>query len=137
MSSQSELNSNPTPFILYYCGVTHSDATVFQTDLSDVAVVSYDTSQNLQIDVWYVSGYAQPSMATLMTYSLMTVISWYNSFYQQPADVAALQPYKISSTSLAAMRVSSSMTGYTIYNTTTKRQQYLSSLLVWENCFSA
>ncbi len=132
MSSQSELNNFPYPFILYYCGFIHEDPTVYQLDVSDVCYASYNEfSGNLQIDTWYILGYAQPSMATLMTYTLLDVLTWYFNFYQLPISISSSQFYKISSANLALCRVDTSMIGYCVFDTTLQKNRKLNSSMEW------
>jgi hypothetical protein len=133
MSVQSDLNSYPYQYILYYCNspAGQNDPTVYQVDCSDVAVLSYDMSGDIQIDSWLLGSYSAPSNATLLSYSLLDVLSFYHSFYEIPVEIADDQHHKISSTDLAACRVDSSMIGYVVLNTTLGKQQYLNSSLNW------
>jgi hypothetical protein len=133
MSLQSDLNSYPYQYILYYCNspAGQNDPTVYQVDCSDVVVLSYDMSSNIQIDSWLIGSYSQPSIGTLLSYTLLDVLSFYHSFYEEPQEIANDQHYKISSAALAACRVDSSMIGYVVLNTTIQKQQYLNSSLIW------
>jgi hypothetical protein len=134
MSTQDDLNTHPAEFILYYCGVTHNDTTVYQMDCYDVCSFDLEGSGgNLEITSWKLLAYSQPSMATLMTYTLIDVLSFFNSFYQQPWDIVNSQSYKFTSSQLAGMRTDSSMLDMQIYNTTLQKRQYLNSSLVWTN----
>lgn len=118
MSSQAELNANPQQFVLYYCGVTHADATVYQTDLSDVCTLGFDGSDNIEITGWLIGGYGAPSPATLMTYALATVLAFYDNFYAIPAAIHGEQPYQISAASLAAIRSDAELLGCIVFDTT-------------------
>lgn len=126
MSSQSDLNSYPYQYILYYCNspAGQNDSTVYQTNCSDVAVLSYDMSGDIQIDSWLIGGYSQPSNITLLSYTLLDVLNFYHGFYEEPVEIAENQHYKITSTKLAACRVDSTMIGYVVYNTTIQKEQY-------------
>jgi hypothetical protein len=118
MSTQAELNLNYTYYILYYCNVENADPTVYQTDLSDVCAVIFDGSNNIAISAWLILGYPQPSMAHLLTYTLVTVLTFFNNFYAIPAAIVSQQPYAIDATTLAAIRTSSALDGCTILDTT-------------------
>jgi hypothetical protein len=126
MSSQSDLNSYPYQYVLYYCNspAGQNDSTVYQTNCSDVAVLSYDMSGDIQIDSWLIGGYSQPSNVTLLSYTLLDVLNFYHGFYEEPVEIAENQHYKITSTELAACRVDSTMIGYVVYNTTIQKEQY-------------
>ena len=126
MSSQSDLNSYPYQYILYYCNspAGQNDSTVYQTDCSDVAVLSYDMSGDIQIDSWLLGSYSAPLNSTLLSYTLLDVLTFYHGFYEEPVEIANNQHYKITSTDLAACRVDSSMIGYVVYNSTIQKQQY-------------
>ena len=126
MSSQSDLNSYPYQYILYYCNspAGQNDSTVYQIDCSDVAVLSYDMSGDIQIDSWLLGSYSAPSNVTLLSYTLLDVLTFYHGFYEEPVEIANNQHYKITSAELAACRVDSSMIGYVVYNSTIQKQQY-------------
>lgn len=137
MSSQSDLNAYPVEFILYYCGAIQADQTLYQLDLSDVCDASYNLfTGNLQIDTWYIGAYVQPSMATLMTYDLDDVLTWFDNFYVKPGLISNMQFFPISSTDLAQLRVDFSMIGFCIFNTTTQVSQYLDSNLDWVDMYT-
>ena len=132
---QSDYNSYPYQCILYYCNFINSDSTVYLIDLSDVCSLSYDIYGNIQIDDWYITGYFAPSTATILTYVLSDVLTFYDNYYVQPQTIIDLQSYKVSSTNLALIRVDSSMIGYQIYNSTIQKRQYLNSSLVWTDLY--
>ena len=100
MSSQSDLNTYPWQFVLYYCDTINADATVYQTDLSDVCTLGFDGSGNITISGWLIGGYAIPSPATLMTYTLFDVLEAYEDFYTIPFAIQAAQPYTITTAEL-------------------------------------
>lgn len=126
MSSQTDLNNYPYHYFLYYCNspAGQNDPTVYQTNCSDVAVLSYDMSGNIQVDSWLISSYSAPSNSTLLSYALVDVFSFFHSFYEEPIEISNGQHYKISAADLASCRVDSSMIGYVVYNTTVQKQQY-------------
>ena len=116
MSSQSDLNTYPWQFVLYYCNTINADATVYQTDLSDVCTLGFDGSGNIEITGWLIGGYAAPSPATLMTYVLATVLEAYEDFYTIPTAIQGAQPYSITTAKLATIRADASMIGFSVYD---------------------
>lgn len=48
---------------MYYCNSPsgNNDPIAYQTDCSDVAVLSYDKNDDIQIDSWLIEAYHQPS----------------------------------------------------------------------------
>lgn len=131
MSTQSELNLNYSQYILYYCGFDQKDATVYQTDLSNVCTVGFDGSDNIEIKTWLIGGYSQPSMPTLLGYTLANVQNWYNFFYIVPVDIGNAQLYKISTANLNMVRTDNSMIGYSVFDTTAQATKYWSGS-AWE-----
>ena len=65
MSMQTDLNTYPWQFVLYYCNTINADVTVYQTDLSNVCTLGFDCSGNSTISGWLIGGYVVPSPATL------------------------------------------------------------------------
>ena len=118
MSTQSDLNTYPWQFVLYYCHVGNSDATVYQTDLSDVCTLGFDGSGNITISSWLIGGYGAPSTGTLLAYTLANVLADYNNYYAIPIAIKSMQQYQISATALAAIRSDASLLGCVIYDTT-------------------
>jgi len=125
---QSDYNSYPYQCILYYCGSSEgqNDPTVYQIDLSDVCGLYYDGSDNIQISDWLLGGYSSPSTVTILTYTLSDVLDFYNNFYIIPADIAANEPYMISTSDLANIRADNSMIGFVVYDTTAQSTKYWS-----------
>lgn len=107
-------------------GVDQKDPTVYPTDLSGICNIAFTESDPPEVECndWSVEAYPAPSNATLLGFAPADVFSWYDGFYLNPENIANNQPYKLSSTKLAAVRTTSDMIGYTVYNTTVKRQQY-------------
>jgi hypothetical protein len=132
---QSDYNYYPYQCILYYCNFINSDSTVYLNDLSDVCLLSYDVDSNIQIEEWYIADYFAPSTATILTYVLSDVLTFYDNYYIQPQTITNLQSYKASSTNLSLIRVDSSMIGYQVYNSTIQKRQYLNSSLVWTDLY--
>jgi len=120
MSTQSELNTYPQPYVLYYCNYIQSDSTVYQTDCSDVCTLYYDEfdDYNIAISGWLIIAYGAPSTATLLTYALADVLEFYNNFYTLPQAIYDNQPYGLTSAKLAAVRADNSMLGYVVYDDT-------------------
>ena len=118
MSSQAELNTYPGQFVLYYCNTINADATVYQTDLSNVCTLGFDGSGNITISGWLIGGYAVPTPATLMTYVLVTVLDAYDNFYTIPAAIQTAQPYSITTTKLATIRADTSTIGFSVFDVT-------------------
>lgn len=131
---QSDYNSNPYQCILYYCNspAGQNDLTVYNTDLSNVCSLYFDGSNNIQISGWLILAYGAPSTATILTYNISTVLTFYNNFYIIPAAIAENEPYMISTTDLSNIRTNSSMIGFVVYDTTVQATKYLSSILSWE-----
>lgn len=120
MSLQIDLNSYPSQFMLYYCNYINSDSKVYQTTLSDVCTLSFDIDNNTVFSDWLIGGYSMPSNATLLTYVLNDVLTFYNNFYIIPYIIAANQYYQISTVDLASVRADASMIGYRIFDITTR-----------------
>ena len=118
MSSQSELNTYPWQFVLYYCNIINADATVYQTDLSNVCTLGFDDFGNITIFGWLIGGYAIPSPATLMSYVLATVLAAYDDFYTIPFAIQVAQPYSITTTKLTTIRADASTIGFSVYDVT-------------------
>ena len=135
MSTQIEFNSNPNLYIIYYCNYVNSDPALYDyLSLSDICGIIFDID-NIQIVDWLIAGYLAPAISTLLTYTLVDVQAFVHSFYEEASEISMNQHYKISSSDLAACRVDSSMIGYMVYNTTTQKQQYLNSSLVWTDLY--
>jgi len=118
MSSQSELNTYPQPYVLYYCNFIQSDATVYQTDCSDVCTLFYDEFNDITISDWLIIAYGAPSIVTLLTYTLTDVLEFYDNFYTTPQTIFASQPYGLTATKLADVRADNNMLGYVVYDDT-------------------
>lgn len=118
MSTQADLNTYPQQYVLYYCGSDQKDATVYQTDCSDVCTLAFDGNGDIYIASWLLGGYSAPSNATLLSFALADVQTWYNNFYTIPALIQADQPYSISHADLANIRADDSMIGFSVYDTT-------------------
>jgi hypothetical protein len=137
MATQQELNDNPCQFMLYYCGVTQLDTTIFRMDCDDVA--DYDLEgkdNNFEITTWKLSEkYAEPSPETLMTYSLTDVMNFYTGFYQLAFTISEAQACKVTSTQLSSMSarlaVDDSLLDMVVYNTTLQKRLYLKSDKTW------
>jgi hypothetical protein len=136
MSSQDDYNNYFVEYILYYCNIANSDTTVYQTDLSNVCTPYYDEDNNLQISDWLIEVYGAPSTETLLTYTLSTVLAFFNNFYTIPAAIAADEPYMISTSDLANIRHDSSMIGFVVFDTTAQAMKYLDSELSWNTTAS-
>jgi hypothetical protein len=135
MSDQSDVNSYPDQFLLYYCGFYQADPTVYQQDCSNVCAFSYNgITGDLQVDTWYLLGYSQPSMGTLTSFALVDVLVWFDNFYTRPAEITNSQFNKYTTAQLAACRMDSSMVQYCVYNTDTQRNQYWTGS-AWTDCF--
>jgi len=127
MSTQAEINSNPYQYILYY--VNQNDpTTVYQTDCSDICSLFYDGSDNLQVTGWLLE-FDPPTMPTdLEAYTLSDVLDFYNNFYVIPSEIAANEPYMISTVDLENVRADNSMKGFVIYDTTVQATKYWSGI---------
>lgn len=118
MSSQAEFNTYPWQFVLYYCNIINADATVYQTDLSNVCTLGFDEFGNITISGWLLGGYAIPTPTTLMSYVLATVLTAYDDFYTIPAAIQLAQPYSITTTKLTTIRADASTIGFSVYDVT-------------------
>ena len=114
MSTQTDLNTYPWQFVLYYCNTINADVTVYQTDLSNVCTLGFDVSGNITISGWLISGYAIPDTTTLLTYALVNVLDAYANFY----TIQVAQPYSITTTKLAMIRADASTIGFFVYDET-------------------
>lgn len=124
MSTQEDINLNPWQFVLYYCNHINSDSTVYKTDLSDVCTLSFDIYGNAEFDGWLITGYSVPSTATLLTYLLSDVLTFFNNFYSIPRIIEMNQYYRISTSDLALIRADASMIGYRIFDNTSRTVKY-------------
>src|SRR2546421_12365244 len=100
MSSQAQVNSNPNWYILYYANYVNSDATIYDTALGDVCSVSFSGGV-LQIAGWQPLSYPQPTNAQLLSYVWITVRTWFQNFYGNPASIVQQQPFLISTSDLS------------------------------------
>ncbi len=122
MSSQQEFNENYQQYILYYCNFIQSDPVIYNTDLSQICTVAYNfPPTQLMITSWLLS-YAKPSNTTLLTFNMNVVLNWFDNYYNKPLQITSLQPFKVSSQDLQNVRVDNSMSGFIVYNLTTKSQ---------------
>lgn len=136
MSTQGEVNLYPYQYVLYYCGSDQKDATVYQTDLSNVCTLGFEGDPPvLTIAGWLIGGYGAPSNETLLGFVKDDVLAWYHSFYEVPIEIADAQHYKISGANLALARTSSDMIGYVVFNTTAQKCQYWSGS-AWTDCWA-
>lgn len=121
MSTQSDFNNYYPYFILYYCNspAGQNDQTVYNQDLSNVCTIAV-VSNNVQINTWLIGSYSAPSMPTLLSYTISNVLAFYNNFYTIPQAIKDKEPYMISTSDLALIRVDSSMIGYIVYDLTAK-----------------
>ena len=126
MSTQEELNFNVNQYVLYYCNspAGQSDATVYQTDLSDVCSIYFDGSSNVHLSDWLIGGYSAPSTGTMLGYALVDVLEFFDNFYTQPSAVSQSQYWKISTSALSNIRADSSMIGFGVYDTTTQTNKF-------------
>lgn len=121
MSTQTELTNNFSQYVLYYCNYVNSDPTLFNLNLSQICTLAYDTYPIITITNW-LPAYAQPSNATLLTFVASTVSTWYDNYYTKPTQIMNSQ-FRISSANLANVRTDSTMTGVTVYDTTSNVQK--------------
>ena len=122
MSSQSDYNNNYQQYILYYCNFIRGDTTIFTIDLAQICTVEYNFPPTIvMITSWLLSSYPQPSNELLLTYSLSTVLTWFDYFYSKPLQISIQQPFKISTTDLANVRVDSSMICYQVLDSTIQK----------------
>lgn len=117
MSSQTDLNTYPWQFVLYYCNTINADPTVYATDLSNVCTLGFDGSGDITISGWLLLGYGAPSTATLLAYTVFDVLEAYEDFYTIPAAIMNAQPYSITTAGLADIRADASMIGFSVYDT--------------------
>lgn len=115
---QSDYNSNPYQCILYYCNNINGDTTIYDIFLSNVCSLGYDGSGNIQISGWLIVAYGAPSTATILTYSISTVLTWYNNFYTIPLAIQAGQTYSITYSQLSAIRSDNTLLGCIVLDTT-------------------
>ncbi len=125
MGSQSDFDNNFAAYVLFHLGSVHSDPTVYATDASDVCQFAYDESNHIfiQPDTWLPTSTTEPTLETLIAYALADVMAFMTSFYFNPAAVNADQPVNLSSSDISALRTSSLVVGYTIFNLSTNKQQ--------------
>lgn len=126
MSTQGQVNASPTQYILYYMGAYQEDTTVYPIDLSGICDIAYTDNDPPEVvcNNWVIDEYQAPTNELLLTFAPADVFSWYDGFYLNPENITMNQPFKLSSVKLAAVRTTPDMIGYTVYNTTIKRQQY-------------
>lgn len=118
MSTQAELNSNPYAYFLYYA-YQNDPVTIFQTDLSDIALLYFDINSDIQISSWIASGFGPPTMPiTLLAYLLSDVLSFVNNFYTIPQNILLAQPYTLTTTQLNAVIPHSNMLGFLVFDST-------------------
>lgn len=117
---QSDYNSNPYQCILYYCNspVGQNDSTVYDTLLSNVCSLSYDINGDIVISGWLIVGYPAPSTATILSYNISDVLTFYNNFYTIPQMILAAQPYTMTTTDLNNVVAHPSMLGFLVFDST-------------------
>jgi len=127
----TELQQNMLQAILYYCGVTQSDATRFFTDdfpsLSvNIGTLDVDGNGDLFVDTWLL-GYAKPDNTTLAEPTLAAVSTFYTNAYLNPWSIMNTQCYpKFNSTQIGAMETDNLTVGDIIRNSTTQKLQHWS-----------
>lgn len=131
MSTQTDVNMNPTQFILYYCNNINADAAIYNIDLSNVCTFGYDAFGNLQVFTWLLGNYGAPTNVQLTSYVLATVLTWYNYFYTLPLLIEDSQAFLISSIDLALVRADASMVGWLVYDTTNHNRKIWTGT-VWD-----
>jgi hypothetical protein len=126
---QEDLNSNWISTILYYCYQV-IPGRCYDINGTDVGTWSYDIDSNLIISTWLPNDISQPSNATLLTYDLNNVLSFYLSHYLFPYNISESQSrQRLTSSEISTINNDCGLlqNEYTIYNTTTNKIMYWNS----------
>ena len=118
---RNTLNNNWTQTILYYCFQT--DSSFHSSDCTDVGTWGYDEDYNLIVSTWLL-GITQPTIETLMSYSLSNVTTFYENNYVLPSQINTNPFVSISASVLSSIPTSRVEEGKLFYNTTDKRIQF-------------
>jgi hypothetical protein len=137
-----ELQANYIAAVLYFCGVTNSDAnryTVnFPGDLDPaIGTLGLDGNDNYIIASWAITAYATPNgpdNTTLASPNLSDVLTFYNNAYFNPY-LLSLQPFpQLSNSSITAMETTLLLPTQLVTNTTNSKIQYWSGS-TWTNLY--
>ena len=122
--NRQDLTDNWATIILFYCGLQGSSH--FNQDLSDVCEYSYNGEGQTYITNWLLSSpYTEPSIETLLSYSLTDCNTYYANAYVLPDSIKNNQPWiNINSTQISNIIMRSENDGQFIFNTTTKRVMF-------------
>jgi hypothetical protein len=128
MSTKQDLLDHPSEFVLYYCGVTNNDGKMYNDPWVEVCNAHFDVNQNFVVDAWFIVAYTQPDAATLLSYDLNTVLTWYDVFYTKTLDIQSKRNSTAFTTSelttLAAVQNVTNLGEAIVYNSTTNKYQY-------------
>lgn len=127
-----ELQANYIAAVLYYCNVTHSDATRYYTEyleqLSPSIGVLDVVDNNWIIGSWAITLYAEPNNTDLALPVLVDVLEFFNNVYANPFLIQTAQPFKkLTSTQLSALEKTKLKRTDLIVNSTTNVVGYFES----------
>lgn len=138
--SPEELQIHFIAAVLYYCGVTNSDATRYYASSIDVlspavGTMNLDVNYLWYIDSWAISGYSSPSNATLAVPALANVLAFFNNAYFLPDLIKISRPFpQLTSTQITSLEPASLRRSNLVENTTTDRIVYYSGS-AWTNLY--
>lgn len=125
---RSELNFNLIQAILYYCYNQNAGAYFFNTWGADVCSLYYDNNGDLDISDWFINvapyNIAQPSINTLLTYTVNDVQTFHNNYYVNVDSLNQknMDAYYLATTSeLNALPPARIHSGYRAFDTTLNR----------------
>ena len=126
MSTIDNYNQNYQLYILYYCNFVNGDTKVYNDmQLTDVCTVMYNPiTNNFEMSNWLIAAYPQPTIDSLLVYSLSTVSVWYDKFYTKPRQISTSQFTQVSTALLSEIRLQPSMIGMCIFDTTVQMIKY-------------
>ena len=137
-----ELQANFIAAVLYFCGVTNSDANRyfvnFPSDLDPaIGTIGLDGNDEWIIGSWNITAYATPngpSNTTLAAPNLSDVLTFYNNAYFNPY-LLSLQPFPaLTTSSISSMETTSLQPTMIVNNTSTNHLQYWNGS-AWTNVY--
>lgn len=103
---RSELNINFVQAVLYY--IYQQVSRLYDPYGTSVGTWGYDENYDLIIIAWYIGDVAQPSIETLLSFDLETVLVFYHIEYQLVIDINESQGFiKLSSSDLTQVPTNS------------------------------